>query len=101
MSATLTATAVRDVPSRTMTATLTAATARRVLTQLRHDKRTIALVVLLPCVLIGLIAWMFNGTPVLDQFGPLLVGLFPMMVMFLVTSVATLRERTSGRSSGS
>ena len=48
MSATLTATAVRDVPSRTMTVTLTAATARRVLTQLRHDKRTIALVVLLP-----------------------------------------------------
>ena len=75
---------------------LTAATARRVLTQLRHDKRTIALVVLLPCLLIGLIAWMFNGTPVLDQFGPLLVGLFPLVVMFLVTSVATLRERTSG-----
>ena len=47
-------------------------------------------------MLIGLIAWMFNGTPVLDQFGPLLVGLFPMIVMFLVTSVATLRERTSG-----
>ena len=95
-SAALSAPAVRDVPSRVMTVGLTAATARRVLTQLRHDKRTIALVVLLPCVLIGLIAWMFNGTPVLDQFGPLLVGLFPMIVMFLVTSVATLRERTSG-----
>ena len=83
-----------------MTAALTAATARRVLTQLRHDQRTIALVILLPCLLIGLIAWMFDGTPVLDQFGPLLVGLFPMMVMFLVTSVATLRERSPGRSSG-
>lgn len=79
-----------------LTPALTAATAQRVLTQLRHDKRTIALVVLLPCVLVGLIAWMFNGTPVLDQFGPLLVGLFPLVVMFLVTSVATLRERTSG-----
>src|SRR3954468_7270141 len=79
-----------------LTPSLTAATAQRVLTQLRHDKRTIALVVLLPCVLVGLIAWMFNGTPVLDQFGPLLVGLFPLVVMFLVTSVATLRERTSG-----
>jgi len=79
-----------------LTPALTTATAQRVLTQLRHDKRTIALVVLLPCVLVGLIAWMFNGTPVLDQFGPLLVGLFPLVVMFLVTSVATLRERTSG-----
>jgi ABC-2 type transport system permease protein len=86
----------REVAARGLSAPLTAATARRVLTQLRHDKRTIALVVLLPCVLIGLIAWMFDGTPVLDQFGPLLVGLFPMMVMFLVTSVATLRERVSG-----
>ncbi|NKY39035.1 ABC transporter permease [Cellulomonas septica] len=79
-----------------MSPRLTAATATRVLTQLRHDHRTIALVLLLPCLLIGLIAWMFDGTPVLDQFGPLLVGLFPLLVMFLVTSVATLRERTSG-----
>ncbi|MDC7122817.1 ABC transporter permease [Cellulomonas fimi] len=79
-----------------MSPRLTAATAQRVLTQLRHDHRTIALVLVLPCLLIGLIAWMFDGTPVLDQFGPLLVGLFPLLVMFLVTSVATLRERTSG-----
>ena len=85
-----------EVASRPLTLHLTGATASRVLTQLRHDKRTIALVILLPCLLIGLVAWMFHGTPVLDQFGPLLVGLFPMIVMFLVTSVATLRERTSG-----
>ena len=79
-----------------MTPHLTAATAARVLRQLRHDHRTIVLVLGLPCLLIGLIAWMFDGTPVLDQFGPMLVGLFPLLVMFLVTSVATLRERTSG-----
>ena len=79
-----------------MSPRLTAATAARVLRQLRHDGRTIALVVLLPCVLLGLLAWMFHGTDVIDQFGPLLVGLFPLLVMFLVTSVATLRERTSG-----
>lgn len=75
---------------------LTLATADRVLAQLRADRRTIALVLVLPCLLIGLIAWMFDGTPVLDQFGPMLVGLFPLTVMFLVTSVATLRERQSG-----
>lgn len=79
-----------------MTAALTLATARRVLQQLRHDPRTLALLVVVPCVLIGLLAWMFHGTPVLDQFGPMLVGLFPLVVMFLVTSVVTLRERTSG-----
>lgn len=75
---------------------LTLATAGRVLRQIRHDPRTIGILLLLPCLLIGLIAWMFAGTPVLDQFGPLLVGLFPLTVMFLVTSVATLRERQSG-----
>ena len=75
---------------------LTLATAGRVLRQIRHDPRTIALLVVLPCVLLGLIAWMFDGTPVLDQFGPILVGLFPMIIMFLVTSVTTLRERQSG-----
>lgn len=79
-----------------MRPSLTLATAGRVLAQLRHDPRTLALLVGLPCLLIGLLAWMFDGTPVLDRMGPLLVGLFPMIVMFLVTSVATLRERQSG-----
>ncbi|MBN8882208.1 ABC-2 type transport system permease protein [Salana multivorans] len=75
---------------------LTLATAGRVLRQLRRDRRTIALVVALPCVILGLLAWMFDGTDVLDRFGPIAVGLFPLLVMFLVTSVAMLRERTSG-----
>ena len=79
-----------------MSARLTWATAGRVLSQVRHDPRTIAILLLLPCLLLWLISWMFEGTPVLDQFGPLLLGLFPLVVMFIVTSVATLRERTSG-----
>ena len=74
----------------------TLATAARVLRQLRHDPRTLVLLMGLPCLLLWLIAWMFEGTPVLNQFGPLLLGVFPMIVMFLVTSVATLRERKSG-----
>ena len=76
---------------------LTFSTASRVLHQLRHDRRTIALIMLLPCLLLGIVAWMFADTPmVIDQFGPLLLGVFPMLVMFLITSVATLRERQSG-----
>jgi ABC-2 type transport system permease protein len=75
---------------------MTLTTAGRVLAQLRRDHRTVALVLALPCLLLGLIAWMFDGTGVLDQFGPLLVGIFPLIVMFLVTSVAMLRERQSG-----
>ena len=75
---------------------LTFATTSRVLTQLRHDRRSLTLIVVLPCIVLGLIAWLFDGTPVLDTVGPVYVGVFPVVVMFLVTSVATLRERTSG-----
>ena len=72
------------------------ATAARVLRQVRHDPRTIALIMLLPCVLLGLVAWMFNGSPVLDVVGPTLLGIFPLVVMFIITSVTMLRERLSG-----
>jgi ABC-2 type transport system permease protein len=75
---------------------LTVATAGRVLNQLRHDKRTIALIIVLPCLIVGVIAWMFHGTAVLDNFGPVLVGFFPLFVMFLITSVTMQRERSSG-----
>jgi len=72
------------------------ATANRVLQQIRHDRRTVAILLLVPCLLMGIVAWSFEGTPVIDHFGPLLLGIFPLFVMFLVTSVATLRERQSG-----
>jgi ABC-2 type transport system permease protein len=71
-------------------------TAGRVLAQLRADHRTIALMLVVPCVLIGLLAWIFQDTPVFDGLGAPLLGVFPFVVMFIVTSVATLRERTSG-----
>ncbi|KQX66212.1 ABC transporter permease [Angustibacter sp. Root456] len=79
-----------------MSARLTAATAARVLRQLRHDHRTLAMLLVVPCVLIGLLAWVFDGTPVFDRLGAPLLGVFPFVVMFLVTSVTTLRERRSG-----
>lgn len=75
----------------------TRATARRVLRQLRHDPRTLLLLVAVPAVLMGLLAWILHGRDHdFDTFGPQLLGIFPLVVMFLVTSVATLRERTSG-----
>jgi ABC-2 type transport system permease protein len=79
-----------------MNARRTFATAGRVLTQLRHDPRTVALMLIVPCVLVGLLAWIFTGTSTFDHIGAPLLGVFPFVVMFLVTSVATLRERTSG-----
>jgi ABC-2 type transport system permease protein len=74
----------------------TVVTAARVLAQLRADHRTIGLLLVVPCVLIGLLAWIFKGTPVFDAIGAALLGVFPFVVMFIVTSIATLRERTGG-----
>ena len=79
-----------------MSVRLTLATADRVLRQIRHDPRTIGLLVVVPCVLIGLLAWIYDGTGTFDRIGAPLLGVFPFVVMFLVTSVATLRERQSG-----
>lgn len=75
----------------------TLATSRRVLVQLSHDPRTIALIFVVPLVLLGLLAWIYNTTPfVFDHIGPALLCIFPFIVMFLITSIATLRERSGG-----
>lgn len=76
---------------------LTFATAARVLKQLSHDPRTLGLLFVVPCVLLGLLAWIYSDTPrIFDQIGAPLLAIFPFVVMFLVTSIATLRERSSG-----
>lgn len=72
------------------------ATTARVLNQIRHDPRTVALLLVVPSLLIGLMAWLFDDTNVFDKVGPAVLGLFPFIIMFLVTSIATLRERRSG-----
>lgn len=72
------------------------ATAARVLAQLRADRRTLALLLVVPCVLLGLLAWMSVDVPLFDRSGAQLLGLFPLIMMFVVTSVTTLGERAGG-----
>ena len=79
-----------------MTLVRTFSTAGRVLTQVRHDPRTVGLLLVVPSLLIGLVAWIFVDTDVFQTIGPAMIALFPFIVMFLVTSIATLRERRSG-----
>ena len=80
-----------------MTARITFAVASRVLQQLRRDHRTLAMLLVLPCLILTLLWWMFqdNGAG-FSTLGPPLLALIPFIVMFLVTSVTTLRERSSG-----
>lgn len=80
-----------------MSARITVATARRVLTQLRRDHRTTALLLAVPVLLLTLLRYVYDGQPrAFDAVGGPLLALFPFITMFLVTSVAMLRERTSG-----
>ena len=75
----------------------TRATALRVLRQLRHDPRTIVLLLAVPCVLQVLVRALFADRPsVFESLGVPLLGLFPFVTMFIVTSITMLRERTSG-----
>ena len=81
-----------------MSPRITFAVAGRVLVQLRRDRRTLAMLLVLPFALITLLWWMFEASPVpfFDRLGPGLLAMFPFIIMFLVTSVTTLRERSSG-----
>ena len=78
-------------PSRTLS------TATRVLRQLSHDPRTVALLFVVPPVLLTIMKYVFQGEPqVYNNIAPMLLGIFPMIMMFLITSIVTLRERTTG-----
>jgi ABC-2 type transport system permease protein len=75
----------------------TVATAARVLTQLRRDPRTVALLLLVPVFLMALLRYVFDRRQeTFDEVGAPLIGMFPFITMFIVTSITMLRERTSG-----
>ena len=80
-----------------MSASVTLATALRVLRQLRRDPRTVALIVGVPCLMLVLLKYVFAEAPATFQrVGVPLVGVFPFISMFVVTSITMLRERTTG-----
>jgi ABC-2 type transport system permease protein len=74
----------------------TLATTGRILTQIRHDPRTVVMLLVVPSLLIGLMSWLFSDTTVFEKIGPAMLALFPFIIMFLITSISTLRERRSG-----
>jgi ABC-2 type transport system permease protein len=78
-----------------MSPAITLATARRILIQLRHDPRTVALMLLVPVLLMILLRYVFDSAAAFKGVAPKLLGLFPFLVMFVVTSVTMLRERTT------
>jgi ABC-2 type transport system permease protein len=75
----------------------TVATTVRVLEQLRRDRRTLAMVFVVAPALLALFKFIFDNQPqAFDRIGAPLIGLFPLILMFLITSIAMLRERSTG-----
>jgi ABC-2 type transport system permease protein len=72
-------------------------TVLRILRQLLHDHRTVAMLLIVPLLLLFVIYALFDGhQTTFDRIGLVMLGVFPFVIMFLVTSIAMLRERTSG-----
>jgi ABC-2 type transport system permease protein len=86
-----------------MSARILGSTTRRILAQLRHDHRTVGLLLVVPVILLTLLYFMFENQPTIpgvpstfDRVGLIMLGIFPFTIMFLITSIAMLRERTTG-----
>lgn len=80
-----------------MSPRILASTIGRILVQLRHDPRTIAMMLLVPVVLLTLVYYMYEDDPfTFNRVGLVMLGIFPFIIMFLVTSIAMLRERRTG-----
>ncbi|MGH7193786.1 MAG: ABC transporter permease, partial [Candidatus Saccharimonadales bacterium] len=58
--------------------------------------RTLALILLVPPVLLTIFKYAFQDDLVFNALAPMILGIFPLVIMFIVTSIATLRERTVG-----
>jgi ABC-2 type transport system permease protein len=97
MNAAVTGT-MSGAPSRGMVISprLTRATARRVLAQLRHDPRTVAMLLAVPSVMMILLRYVLNNPLTLNRVAPIYIGVFPFVSMFVVTAVTTQRERARG-----
>lgn len=80
-----------------MSLRITFITAGRILRQLLNDHRTVGLILVVPALIIALISAIMDGSPeTFNQVGLILLAAFPFMLMFMVTSITLLRERTGG-----
>ena len=76
---------------------LTLITARRVIAEVLRDRRTVALVLLVPSFMLWLMYLIYDGNRRLfDSIAVLMLGVFPMLMMFIIASVSMQRERSNG-----
>lgn len=98
MTLEITATGAKRLPKSAplLTPALALATARRVLAQLRHDARTVAMMLAVPSVMMILLRYVLDNPVALNRFAPAYIGVFPFVIMFMVAAITTQRERARG-----
>ncbi|MCJ0904184.1 ABC transporter permease [Rhodococcus sp. ARC_M6] len=86
-----------------MSVNIFGSTTRRILLQLRQDHRTVAMILLVPTLLMVLLYFLYQDVPtppgqtsIFQRVAITMLGILPFVVMFLVTSIAMQRERSSG-----
>jgi ABC-2 type transport system permease protein len=79
------------------------ATTTRILRQLAADHRSVAMILVVPSLIITLMYFMFQNAPhppgapsPFNNACLIMLGVFPLIVMFLITSITMQRERVSG-----
>jgi ABC-2 type transport system permease protein len=79
------------------------ATTGRILRQLAADHRSVAMILVVPSLVITLMYFMFHDAPhrpgapsPFNSACLIMLGVFPLVVMFLITSITMQRERVSG-----
>ena len=75
----------------------TLAIALRILRQISRDRRSLALIIVAPIVVMGLVGFSFGDQQgVLDRIAPGLIAVFVLFFTFVLTGVSFLRERAQG-----
>ena len=75
----------------------TLAIALRILRQISRDRRSLALIIVAPIVVMALVGFSFGDQQgVLDRIAPGLIAVFVLFFTFVLTGVSFLRERAQG-----
>lgn len=78
-------------PDRTLAISL------RIVSQIRRDHRSVALIIVAPIIVMSLVGFSFvDQKSVLDRVAPALIAVFSMFFTFILTGVSFLRERSQG-----
>ncbi len=70
--------------------------AQRIINQLVHDRRTIALVVIVPLIIASLVGVSVPDKSILDYTAPAILAVLILFFGFLLTGISFLRERSQG-----